>query len=238
MAWFLDHGLPGTIRSDNGPQFRQSFTALCTSMAIVHETSSPYHPASNGLAEAAVKSMKRLLSKLGGVDNVVFRSALLEWRNTPRADGFSPAIGFFGRRLRTLLPSALPLQFDPATQAAFSQARLAADAARVEQKGGVTLAPLSVGDQVHVQDPIEKSWSFCAGEVTKCLPSGRSYEVTTSAGTYRRNRRHLRPATEAPTLLSAVDPPVVVEMAAEVVPQPEVKKLRRSNRNRHVSFAV
>jgi hypothetical protein len=43
--------------------------------------------------------MKPLLSKLGGVDNVVFWSALLEWRNTTRADGFSPAIGFFGRRL-------------------------------------------------------------------------------------------------------------------------------------------
>jgi transposase InsO family protein len=49
MAWFLDHGLPGTIRSDNGPQFRQSFTALCTSMGILHKTSSPYHQASNGL---------------------------------------------------------------------------------------------------------------------------------------------------------------------------------------------
>jgi transposase InsO family protein len=160
MAWFLDHGLPGTIRSDNGPQFRQSFTALCTSMGILHETSSPYHPASNGLEEAAVKSMKRLLSKLGGVNNVVFQSALLKWRNTPRAEGFSPPIGFFGRRLRTLLLSALPLQFNPATQAACLQARLAADAARVEQKGGVTLAPLLVRDQVHVQDPIEKLWSF------------------------------------------------------------------------------
>jgi hypothetical protein len=238
MAWFLDHGLPGTIRSDNGPQFRQSFTALCTSMGIVHETSSPYHPVRYGFAEAAVKSMKRLLSKVGGVDNVVFRPALLKWRNTPRADRFSLAISFFGRWLQTLLLSALPLQFDPATQAAFLQALLAADAARVKQKGGVALAPLSIGDQVYVQDPIKKSWSFCKGEVAKCLPSGRSYKVTMLEGTFRRNRCHLCPAAEAPTLLSAVDPPVVVKVAAEVVLRPEVKKLRRSNQNRHVLFAV
>jgi transposase InsO family protein len=79
----LDHGLPGAIRLDNEPQFRQSFTALCTSIGIVHEMSSPYHPASNGLAEAAVKSMKRFLGKVGGVDNVVFRSVLLMWQTHP-----------------------------------------------------------------------------------------------------------------------------------------------------------
>jgi hypothetical protein len=247
MTWFMDFGLPGTIRSDNGPQFRQSFGELCLAVGVAHETSSPYCPASNGLAEAAVKSMKRLLVKVGGVDNEVFRSALLEWRNTPRADGFSPAMGFFGRRLKTFLPSALPLCFDLEAPIAFSAARDAVDAARVSQKGGTTLRPLSEGEDVHVQDPVGKSWSFCAGVVKKCLPSGRSYDVQTTAGVFRRNRRHLRPAdtaTDMPSDPERVEVGNAAEMPEALLPawlgaREAVTPLapRRSRRNRRVSFA-
>ncbi|TRY80919.1 hypothetical protein TCAL_15540 [Tigriopus californicus] len=65
----------------------------------------------SGLAEAAVKSIKMLLRKLGATENAAFREALLQWKCTPRADGFSPAFGFFGRNLKNRLPSALPLTF-------------------------------------------------------------------------------------------------------------------------------
>ena len=68
-------------------------------------TSSAYHPESNGHAEQAVKSAKHLLRKLNS-NLAQFRSHLQAWRNTPRADGFSPAQLFFGRRLRTGLPMA------------------------------------------------------------------------------------------------------------------------------------
>ena len=56
--WFNIQGLPETIRTDGGPQFRSEFDDFCKSFYIFHELSFPYHPESNGLAEAAVKNAK------------------------------------------------------------------------------------------------------------------------------------------------------------------------------------
>ena len=94
---FITVGFPRLIKSDGGPQFCGPFSDFCTKYNIIHEVLSPYHPASNGLAEATVKSMKRLLEKLDGrIDSDEFKIALLAWRTTPRADGFAPAFGFYG----------------------------------------------------------------------------------------------------------------------------------------------
>ena len=103
LNWFHDWGFPRIIRSDNGPQFKQKFTNLCAEHFIIHETSSPYNPASNGLAEAAVKNVTFLLKKcILAKEN--FFNALLHWRNDPRSDGISPSQDFLGRRQRTFLP--------------------------------------------------------------------------------------------------------------------------------------
>ena len=83
MSWFNQFGYPLEMKTNNGPQFRGPFEAACSSVGIVHHTSSPYHLASNGLAESAVKSVKRLLLKTGGADGPLFRSVLLEWSCTP-----------------------------------------------------------------------------------------------------------------------------------------------------------
>ena len=58
--WFNEFGWPTHIRTDGGPQFRSEFKEFCTAHGITHELSSPYNPESNGLAEAAVKSLKGL----------------------------------------------------------------------------------------------------------------------------------------------------------------------------------
>ena len=93
--WFLDFGLPNVIRSDGGPQFRSEFDKYCDLKGIKKETSSAYHPKSNGLAESAVKNMKHLLKKSPQSFDA-FRAALLTWRNTPKSYGYSPAQLFFG----------------------------------------------------------------------------------------------------------------------------------------------
>ncbi len=62
--WFEYFGLPKSIRSDGGPQFRgEAFKMNCKDNGIHHETSKPYNPESNGLAEAAIKNVKKLLVK-------------------------------------------------------------------------------------------------------------------------------------------------------------------------------
>ena len=102
--WFIMVGFPDSIRSDGGPQFRDKFRTFCETHEIRHELASEYHPESNGLAEAAVGNIKGLLKKCtAGKED--FSEALLAWRNTPRADGVSPAQAFFGRRLRGRLPT-------------------------------------------------------------------------------------------------------------------------------------
>lgn len=195
LEWFHMFGFPKKIKSDNGPQFRQKFGDFCAQHDIIFSTSSPYNPRSNGLAEAAVKSVKNLLKKGGGSDNTTFRAALLEWRSTPRTDGFSPAVGFFGRNPRTRLPTSRSLGFQLESMTNFTEARKKATDQRVERAGGQSLPPLAIGQVVHIQNPIDKEWSFRAGIITSISKSGRSYTVTTNAGRFVRNRRFLRPST-------------------------------------------
>ena len=56
---------------------------------IHHKLSSPYHPESNGLAEAAVKNAQSLLKKCE-ITGQNFQRSLSVFRNMPRSDGPSP----------------------------------------------------------------------------------------------------------------------------------------------------
>jgi transposase InsO family protein len=61
------HGLPETIVSDNGTQFKsQVFKEFCRTNAINHILSTPYHPQSNGRADKFVDTFKRGLKNLEG----------------------------------------------------------------------------------------------------------------------------------------------------------------------------
>ena len=101
--WFNDYGWPTHIRTDGGPQFRSEFKEFCTAHGIQHELSSPYNPESNGLAEAAVKSLKGIVLRCTERGENIHQ-AIAAWRNTARQDGSSPAQLFFGRRQRLGLP--------------------------------------------------------------------------------------------------------------------------------------
>ena len=63
-AQFSRHGIPDVLISDNGPQFSShEFQQFIQQYQIDHRTSSPYHPQSNGMAEKAVQTAKRLMKK-------------------------------------------------------------------------------------------------------------------------------------------------------------------------------
>ena len=155
-SWFLAFGFPTTIRSDGGPQFRTEFTTFCQQNNIKHELSSPYNSQSNGLAEAAVKSVKTLLSKCKETKED-FEVALSAWRNTPRADGFSPAQMFFGRRQRTSTLPTLPVHHqhvDLQTANVASHDQLQAKVEYHDQHA-VTLPPLGPGNPVARPKPVQ-----------------------------------------------------------------------------------
>ena len=121
--------------------------------------------------EAGVKAVKFLLEKCRRLSQD-FRRALQEWRNTPRANRFSPEQAFLGRRLRGYLPSLSLPAFDKVT---YKEARSKDAKKLVEQHADKpVLAELAVGDLVSIQDPRLGWWSG-RGVIKKIRPSGRSY---------------------------------------------------------------
>ena len=60
---FAEHGIPGYLCTDNGPQFANALSAeFATEWKFDHNTSAPMRPRSNGQAEAAMKIVKGLLT--------------------------------------------------------------------------------------------------------------------------------------------------------------------------------
>ena len=55
-----------------------------------HALSSPYNPESNGLAEAAVKNIKSIITRCNKEGENV-KLAIAAWRNMARPDGVSPS---------------------------------------------------------------------------------------------------------------------------------------------------
>ena len=89
--------------SDNGPQFSAAhYSNFAQSYGFDHITSSPYFPQSNGEAERAVGTIKRLLNK--EEDPYM---ALLAYRTTPLQNGYSPSELLMSRRLRSTFPISL-----------------------------------------------------------------------------------------------------------------------------------
>ena len=201
MKWFLTLGVPNRLTTDNGPQFKsEEFARFCKEWGIRHDKSSPYHHISNGYGEAAVNSAKSMVKKIcpgRSINCQEFWHALLEYRNTPKKDGLSPAQRLFGRPMRTALP-VHPQVFRPILRKRIIEAdklatELRAKAKKVYDKGAKKLEELKIGDVVRVQHHVTKKWDLI-GEITKIQPRLRSYLVKSETGRlYWRNRRYLRP---------------------------------------------
>ncbi|KAJ8049054.1 hypothetical protein HOLleu_01612 [Holothuria leucospilota] len=80
---FARHGIPDTLISDGGPQYSsEKFRAFSKAWNFSHEMSSPGNSQSNGAAEAAVKTAKRLFQKCRASSQDPY-IGLLNQQNTP-----------------------------------------------------------------------------------------------------------------------------------------------------------
>ena len=82
----MTHSLPATIVTDNGPTFiSHEFRDFLKECGILHVTSTPYHPATNGLAECGVQTLKQGLQKLEGNMQDRLSRFLFFYRLSPHA---------------------------------------------------------------------------------------------------------------------------------------------------------
>lgn len=215
---FARYGIPTTVISDNGPQFSSTeFKRFASEWQFEHITSSPAYPQSNGKAEQAVKTAKRLmrLAKESRSDPYL---ALLDFRNTPtQSMDSSPSQRLMGRRTQTLLPTKATL-LQPKIQKSVSQKLLNSKETQASyyNRGAKDLQPLKPGDLVRIA-PIQGQKTWKQGTVKEEV-STRSYNIKTHSGqVLRRNRRHLRKSMER-------EPePEIVHSGGHDYPTPQIK---------------
>lgn len=91
-AHFARYGIPNTVVTDNGPQFRsQEYAQFSQEWEFEHTTSSPYHYQNNVRAEAVVKIAKKLMSK-AAKDHKDLQLTVLDWRNMPTESSHSSPV--------------------------------------------------------------------------------------------------------------------------------------------------
>ena len=236
-AIFARFGIPNEIVSDNGPQFSSSqFAEFMKTCGTMHTTSSPHHPSSNGAAERAVQTAKKILSQedpwLG----------LLAYRSSPlKATGFSPSQLLMGRNLQTTipcLPSALKPKWPSARQVQRND-KIAKEGYATyynRRHGARPLAELQKGQQVLIRTDGDDHWTK-KGTVQEHAAQPRSYFVETDRGIVRRNRRHLvvappatSPCTSESPVIVPMDSPVTSPSA--VTPPPPVSPSSSPSPNR------
>nr|XP_050051358.2 uncharacterized protein K02A2.6-like [Dermacentor andersoni] len=226
---FSVHGLPQKLYSDNGPPFSSSdFKDFLRKLDVVHVTSSPYHPRSNGMAERAVQEAKKLLKKCS-FRTPDFEIALLEWRNTPRDPVLkSPVQRLMGRQTRTLLPVPT-IHLEPEAIPS-KQVHDRLQTIRRRQKihydrSARNLSPLTPGQRVTTYDTLQRTWAPAI--VLRPAATPRSTIVKTEDGhEIRRTREHLREAAPQP------EPESTSQGPSEDDLQPGQQQLRRSTRLR------
>ena len=92
LRWFRTFGVPTEIATDGGPPFNAyDYKSFLRTWDVNPRLSSAYYPQSNGRAEAAVKSAKRILlgninPRTGALDTDAAARALMCHRNTPAQD--------------------------------------------------------------------------------------------------------------------------------------------------------
>ena len=169
---FAVHGIPLQVVSDNQPFGSTEFLEFAAAWEFQSITSSPRYAQSNGRAENAVKTAKRLMTKASEAGSDVYLS-LLAWRNTPSAQtNQSPAQLMFGRNTRTLLPMAAALLAPPAAAGAHSALMNAKDRqAQYYDRRAKERPPLQVGQTVRAR---YHAGDWRKAQITRLLPH-RSY---------------------------------------------------------------
>ena len=101
---FACHGIREIVISDNGLHYSSNeYKCFANRWEFFHDTSSPKYPKGNGLAEASVKIIKKLLKKASSNNEDPYL-AVLAHHTAPGNDGRSRAKKLMNRQPRSNLP--------------------------------------------------------------------------------------------------------------------------------------
>ena len=229
-VYFSRWGAPEQISTDGGTNLAsEEMETFFKKWGVKVRLSSAHYPQSNGRAEAAVKSAKRLLrentSKGGTLETDRVALAILQYLNTPLRDiNKLPAQLATGWQLRDGVPTArrhlLVDRYWKKTirkrelQIAKSQkATHALDTAR-------RLPPIAISTYVRIQNQATKKWDR-TGVIIESRPH-RQYVVRLdgSGRLSLRNRRHLKVIAPPVTAPPVMTPPTSIPAPQPSSPQP------------------
>ena len=159
---FATHGIPQKIVSDNGPTFTsQEFKTFMTQNGVLHITSAPYHPSTNGLAERAVQTFKQALKRIQGSSiQEKLSKFLFQYRITPHTTtGIAPAELLMGRRLRSRLDLLFPTVSQKVESKQLKQKK--------EHDATKPVRTFSIGDLVYVEDFTASPQKWIPGKIVE-----------------------------------------------------------------------
>ena len=202
--FFHRFGIPEEISLDGGPNLDSTeCLAFLNSWGVTRRLSSAYYAQSNGRAEVAVKTAKRILTgntgPRGSLNTDAVSKALMQYRNTPiKGTDTSPAQLLLGRSIRDSVPQP-PSAYKVSTkwqqmlrQREKSMLR-SIDSSHQETLHRRTLDVLPIGTEVLIQNRDSKLWDR-SGMVIEACPF-RQYKVKVHGSGRQtiRNRIHLKP---------------------------------------------
>ncbi len=189
---FSRQGIPQTLVSDNGPQFRsEEFKAFMDRLGVFHTFSPPYHPSTNGQAERFVQTAKAALlaATHGSSSNLQQKldTFLLAYRTCIHAGtGETPSARLMGRALRTRLDALLPHAQSQMDGKLFKETKSQRGRSRCFQEG----------DLVWARDYLHDTKWVPGSVLSSCGPL--SYMIQVQGGTWHRHIDQLQDRGELP----------------------------------------
>ena len=253
-AMFNTHGLPDSVRSDNGPPFASAeFEGFLGYLGIQHKKGVPYWPQSNGEVERANATILKCI-RIAQLEGRDWRKALSDflfvYRTTPHTvTGVSPAELLMGRKLRDKLPKVI-IPDDRLTESDWQIHLRERDAkAKLRQKEyadkerSATPSNINEGDKVLLQQSrINKlSPTYEPEPYVVVHKDGNATIIQSPVGnTKMRNTAHLRRFVEPESTqvqpIEASDTDEVqptVDIQPTIPDKPNVTAIARPSRERH-----
>ena len=254
-ALFATFGVPEEISSDRGPEFTsKDVKDFLERWGVHHRKSSAYFPQSNGRAEVAVKSTKRLLRSnidaSGNLNSDKFLRAMLQLRNTPDPDcNVSPAQIVFGRPLKDAFSFVNRLDkfrnqaINPIWREAWQLKEQALRArfvksSEVLNRNARSLKKLSIGDRCFVQNqtgPAPNKWDR-TGVIVEIDPHDQYIiKIDGSGRLTTRNRRFLRYFQPAVMQIQPAATSLTAKREEHTQAEPDSVQITQPNADRHYS---